>query len=106
MKTLPILTLAVTLCSCDNQWVERRIPTTEEERQMVKQHVEAIIPDMLPETLGGSDQDLEDIVIEAHNEARNSFCRPTMWEHDGSGFTGRWRYSEQFTLPQPERKSP
>lgn len=101
MKALPVkITAAVflaLLCGCDRTaWIERRIPTTDAERKMVKEHVEAIIPDILPETLSGDDQDLEDIVIEAHTEARNSFCRPTLWEWKNDEYTGRWKYSEEI----------
>jgi len=99
-KALAIAAASILLASCDDirtTWIERQIPTTDKERQAVAQHVEAIIPSMLPESLGGDDQDLEDIINEAHNEARKSFCRPTIWELNGNHYTGRWKYSEQIT---------
>jgi len=100
LKLIAIAAVAALTASCVEirfTWVERQIPTTDKERQAVAQHVEAIIPSMLPEQLGGDDQDLEEIIIEAHNEARKSFCRPTIWEWNGNHYTGRWKYSEEIT---------
>lgn len=63
---------------------------------MIKQHVETVLASFAPTHLSGDDQDLEDIIIEAHREARNSFCRPTLWEYDTNEYTGRWKYTEQI----------
>jgi hypothetical protein len=104
MKTLLIALLAFALVGCEDEvsWHERTVPTTQAEHDAIAKHVETILSTNLPKELSGDDQDLEDVIEAAHREARNSLCRPTMWEWRGEGglsakggFTGRWRYVEQ-----------
>jgi hypothetical protein len=100
IKALVVIGCAGLLCSCGKSttWLERTVPTTDAERAMIKSHVEAIIPGW-PDHVSGDDQDLEDMIEAAHQEARASFCRRTLWEYDDSFAdlkpTGRWRYVEE-----------
>jgi hypothetical protein len=103
MNRLLTVICAALLCSCGGKsttWRERNVPTTDEEREMIRAHVETILAGW-PDHLSGDDQDLEDLIESAHQEARDSFCRPTMWEYEDSFAelkpTGRWRYVEQAT---------
>lgn len=97
------LAAATLLCGCGRPepiWTERRVPTTDAERQAVAEHVERILAST-PKSLGGHDQDWDDAIAEAHRQARASLCRPTLWEWQGDSFlgggeyTGRWKYAEE-----------
>lgn len=60
---------------------------------MIKEHVEKIVSGLGLSSVSGDDQDLEDVVVEAHYQARRSFCRPTLWETEMNGHqTGNWKY--------------
>lgn len=87
------------LVSCEKSWTERRVPTTDAERQAVTAHVEKVLSGAIPANVAGDDQDLERLIYAAHQEARITLCRPTLWETDTSGsYTGRWKYNE---IPAP-----
>lgn len=102
--TIAALAAATLLCGCGRpkpSWTERREPTTDAERKAVAEHVERILS-ATPTTLSGRDQDWDDAIAEAHQQARISLCRPTLWEWQGNGFlegggeyTGRWKYAEE-----------
>lgn len=99
IKLLPVTLVSLALIACDESsstyWQERHTPTTDTERQMIKEHVERICASW-PKQFGDDDPDLEDVVESAHKEARESFCRPTIWEirRDTMQATGKWHYSD------------
>ncbi len=102
MKTIQIIVaiaVIVTLTSCDDSktqyWAERQVPTTDEERRAVAEQVAKILA-ATPRTLSGDDQDWDDAIEAATKSARESLCRPTLWEHKGYGlWTGKWKYIEE-----------
>ncbi len=85
--------LSSVLCGCgDNErWIERRLPTTDEERKLCAEHVEKIIS-QVPRTLSGHDQDWDDAIAQAHYQATMMLCRPTLWQLKDGDFTGQWKY--------------
>ncbi len=97
---LPAL-LFLTACSDTYDWHLRRQPMTPEESVAAAQHVQAVLGNV-PESLSGFDQDWDDAIAAAHREAKELFCRPTLWEWRSAGFprtdssyTGRWRYFDE-----------
>ena len=112
MKKLLLLAglLVLALCSgCELRtgWQERIQPTNEAERAAVAEHAERILA-ATPRQLAGHDQDWDDAIAMAHDQARKIICRPTYWEWKETRFggawefTGRWRYAEQA---QPEGRA-
>jgi hypothetical protein len=49
--------------------------------------------------IAGHDQDWDDTIRAAHDEARRLLCRPTLWWRAGGEFTGQWRYVPQGASP-------
>ena len=104
MKMLILIISSTLLVGCGHrEWILRHEPTTDAERKAITEHVEKILS-ATPKTLSGHDQDWDDAILAAHREAENTLCRPTMWEYINggmfgpfSGFTGRWKYTEQVT---------
>jgi hypothetical protein len=91
--------VAVGCGSRDPVWVERHVPTTDDERRAVAEMVEKVLA-ATPGSLGGHDQDWDDAIEEAKDSAMETLCRPTYWERAPIGFaaemwdyTGRWRYA-------------
>lgn len=73
-------------------WVMRYEPTTPDERRAVADHVAKILA-ATPRTLSGHDQDWDDAIKEATKSAKETLCRPTMWECRKYGApTGKWHY--------------
>ncbi len=73
-------------------WVVRTEPTTEAEHRAVAEQVAKIMA-AAPRTLSGNDQDWDDAIKAATVSAKETICRPTIWEHHGYGvWTGQWRY--------------
>lgn len=91
------LLASVIMCGCgvyEPQWVLRHEPTTDAERKAVAEHVERILA-ATPKTLSGNDQDWDDAIRAAHANAKETLCRPTLWEWVPREFTGRWKYVEE-----------
>lgn len=91
-------------CADRIYWHERREPTTEAEGKAVAEHVEKVMSHTKLH-LSGNDQDWDDVIAQAHKSAKETICRPTMWEwkvegfpRGGYGWTGRWKYSEQLQI--------
>jgi hypothetical protein len=93
--------LALSGCKGDTCWMLQREPTTDAERAAVAAHVEKLLA-ATPQSLAGDDQDWDDAIHAAHRQARESLCRPTLWQFENDGIrwvpTGRWRY-----VDEPER---
>lgn len=91
------------LCGCGKpapEWFERIEPTTDEERRAVAEHAACILSP--PPSAVSGDPDWDDAIHAAHEEARRTYCRRTLWEWQGNGFpegggrfTGRWKYAEE-----------
>lgn len=100
MKRFFIVICSFLLVSCEEQttWEVRYEPTTEAERQAVAEQVRAIMAST-PGTLSGDDQDWDDFIEAATKSAKQTLCRPTIWERRGNrleSWTGYWKYlSEQ-----------
>lgn len=99
---LLLLVAAITGCGPPNEpvWVERCVPTTDQERKLIAEHAEKILSPP-PANVQG-DPDWDDVVYAAHDEARKLYCRPTLWERwNGGGWdanwrdTGRWKYVDK-----------
>ena len=87
-----------------SRWYERHEPTTDAEREAVARHVEAMLS-ATPKVLSGHDQDWDDAIVAAHREAKETLCRPTLWERrynsrfdDVGEMTGRWRYAKDVPI--------
>ena len=107
LSGLLMLALLFTGCAPRYGWQERIQPTTDAERKAVAEHAERILA-ATPRELSGHDQDWDDAIAMAHDQARKILCRPTYWEWKETRFggafefTGRWRYAEQA---QPEGRA-
>jgi hypothetical protein len=98
VKPIPAIALALLLCGCEEKrwWVVRNEPTTDAERQAVAEQVARILSSA-PATLSGHDQDWDDAIRQATESAKESLCKPTLWEcGDFRVWTGRWRYLEEI----------
>lgn len=76
-------------------WRESYEPMTDAERKAVAEHAEKILA-ATPRTLAGDDQDWDDAISEAHNQARRTVCRPVLREYRDYEPTGRWRYADEI----------
>lgn len=100
MKNL-ILILAASflLCGCDNsptpnQWRVDNIVVTDAERESIaKMQVEILVN--VPQTVSGSDQDWEDVVIEASEAAHRACAVNRLWEYEYRG-GGNWAKTGRF----------
>jgi hypothetical protein len=101
-KIILLLTACLLLGGCmptpANQWVARYTPTTDAERKAVAEHVERVMAST-PRTLAGHDQDWDDALKMAYNQARQTLCRETLWERAYIAEytwedTGHWRYAD------------
>lgn len=99
MKTLIAIASLIALSSCSERTErERFIPTTEAERKAVAEHVEKVI--QLPKSLSGDDQDLEDVINAAYEQAHKTLCRPSYWETNEGRYSGHWHYGDD-RAPSP-----
>jgi hypothetical protein len=98
-KTL-LLLLTLLLTGCGKVYVERRVPTTDAQRQAIAAHAEKLLA-ATPHTLAGHDQDWDDAIKQAEEKAMLIYCPPTYWEWDrtNSTWTGRWHYAEGEAKP-------
>lgn len=96
MKPIFLILIAMLLSGCGRSWVQRKEPTTAEERSAVSEQVAKIMA-ATPKALAGHDQDWDDAIEAAHRVACIELCRPTFWEWDiaKQQFTGKWRYAEE-----------
>ena len=105
MKTNSILFLLVAIllagCAPTYEWRLKNEPTTDAERRACAEHVEKVLA-ATPHSLAGHDQDWDDAIRAAENEARQTLCRPTLWEwkeynvfSPHAEWTGRWKYFDQ-----------
>jgi hypothetical protein len=96
------LCCALLLTSCDEPktyWSIRYEPTTDAERQAVAEQVRQIMA-ATPSTLSGFEQDWDKAIEAATKSAKETLCRPTLWEHPGFGnWTGRWKHLEDPSKP-------
>lgn len=103
MRTILVVIASALLVGCSREsrteWILKQEPTTDAERKAVAEHVERILS-ATPKTLSGHDQDWDDAIEMAHRQAAKYLCKPTLWEWVnagyGSGYTGRWKYSQQI----------
>ena len=94
MKICVIFALCFVWCGCTEQvyWSVRNEPTTEAERVAVAEQVKKIMA-ATPRTMSGHDQDWDDAIAAATRSAKETLCRPTLWEHlSYQRWTGKWRY--------------
>lgn len=95
--------VALTLCSCSDEngrkyWHLRYEPTTPEEQKAVAEQVKAIMAGT-PMTLSGDDQNWQEAIEAATKSAKESLCKPTLWESYSFGrWTGKWKHLD--ALPQ------
>lgn len=91
MKAL-VVACVLCLCGCGRTWNVRNVPTTAEERAAVAEHAREVLS-AIPKTLSGDDQDWDDSIREAHEQAREILCEPTLWEWDRGEcrYTGNWK---------------
>lgn len=76
-------------------WTVRREPMTEAECRAVSDQVVRIMAST-PKTLSGHDQDWDDAIKAATASAKETLCRPTLWESRNYGrLTGKWRYLDE-----------
>lgn len=92
------LACLVTLASCDSDekryWHVRYVPTTPEEQKAVAEQVAAIMASA-PDRVAGDSQGWEQAIEAATQSAKESLCRPTLWESRSFGrYTGQWKYLE------------
>lgn len=95
--------VALTLCSCSDEdgrkyWHVRYEPTTPEEQKAVAEQVKAIMAGT-PTTLSGDRQNWQQAIEAATKSAKESLCKPTLWESYSFGrWTGKWKHLD--ALPQ------
>lgn len=96
----------LTGCSPTIKWVERYEPRTDAERNSIAAHVEKIM-EATPKTLSGHDQDWDDAIRMATEEAKTIYCRKTLAEWkvaaffgdwSDNGLTGRWKYADEMEI--------
>jgi SOS-response transcriptional repressor LexA len=105
-KLLPnivlVLFAALTLCSCEESstyWHVRYEPTTPEEQKAVAEQVKAIMAGT-PTTLSGDKQNWQQAIEAATKSAKESLCKPTLWESYAFGrWTGKWKHLEPTQSP-------
>lgn len=90
------------LCSCEDSsktyWHVRYEPTTTEEQQAVAEQVKNIMA-KTPTTLSGDRQNWQQAIEAATKSAKESLCKPTLWESYPFGrWTGKWKRLD--ALPQ------
>lgn len=91
------------LCSCSDDdgqkyWHVRYEPTTPEEQMAVAEQVKAIMA-ATPTTLSGDTQNWQQAIEAATKSAKESLCKPTLWESYVFGrWTGKWKHLD--ALPQ------
>lgn len=102
-KTTLLAVLALySLTSCDDTsgktyWHVRYEPTTPEEQRAVDEQVKAIMA-KTPSTLSGDTQDWQRAIEAATKSAKESLCKPTVWESYAFGrWTGKWKRMEEPT---------
>lgn len=75
-------------------WHVRYEPTTPEEKQAVAEQVKAIMA-ATPLTLAGDSQNWQEAIEAATQSAKESLCKPTLWESYAFGrWTGTWKHLE------------
>ena len=95
--------VAFTPCSCSDEdgrkyWHVRYEPTTPEEQKAVAEQVKAIMVGT-PTTLSGDTQNWQEAIEAATKSAKETLCKPTLWESYAFGrWTGKWKHLD--TLPQ------
>lgn len=72
------------------KWHLEYEPTTDQEREQVANHVQKILG-ATPSSLAGNDQDWDDAIKTAHQDAKRLFCKPTLWEYVRFQKTGHWK---------------
>jgi len=99
MKRLTIIA-SLLLCSCRDEnggaryWHVRYEPTTPEEQRAVAEQVKAIMAST-PLTLAGDSQNWQEAIEAATRSAKESLCKPTLWESHAFGrWTGTWKHLE------------
>lgn len=97
-KLLLAALAALLLAGCSNPaertyWHLRHEPSTDAERRAVAEQVVKIMQSN-PSSLAGAWTGWDDAINAATRSAKETLCKPTMWEQMDGYRTGRWRYAE------------
>lgn len=85
MKRLILLSFLFTSCGIiENEWRVYHEPANDAERAAASEHVQKVMQ-YFPKSAGGNDQDYDDALRVAHDEARHLFCTPVLVEIQSNG---------------------